>query len=69
MAWKIFFKYNDGRVIGVGGSGKKLPLSSAKEYQKRFAKPDNDGGVVYASTLCAPSMTLPDYIAELEVSK
>lgn len=69
MAWKIFFRHTDGRVIGVGGSGKKLPLSSAKEYQRRFAKPDNDGGKVYTSELCTPSVALQDYITGLEIQE
>ena len=69
MAGRIYFRYNDGRVIGVGFDTKKLPLSSAKEYQKRFTRPDNDGGMVYTSPYRLPPIPLSDYITNFKATK
>ena len=47
MAFKIIFTYNDGGKIGVSNSRKKLTKELAEHYQKQYAKPSNDGGMVY----------------------
>ena len=65
MAWKIIFSYKDGSRLKVSKNQKKLPKDSAEYYQKLYAKPSNDGGMVYISpyNTCKP-ISLGDYIAQ-----
>ena len=68
MAWKIIFTYHDGGKIGVSNSRVKLSKHIAENYQKRYAKPSNDGGIVFVSPYktCAP-IPLSEYIAKSEL--
>lgn len=65
MAWKIIFNYKDGGQIKVSNNQRKLTKEMAEHYQKQYAKPSNDGGVVYISPYktCEP-ISLDDYIAQ-----
>lgn len=63
MAWKIIFTYADGGKIKISNNKKQLPKELAEKYQKQYAKPSNDGGVVYISPFktCKP-VALQKYI-------
>ena len=63
MAFKIIFTYNDGGKIVVSNSRQKLTKEIAAHYQKQYAKPSNDGGMVYISPYknCVP-IPLNDFI-------
>lgn len=63
MAWKIVFSYQDGGKIEVSKREKKLSKEMAQHYQKQYAKPSNDGGMVYHYPFrqCVP-VPLADYI-------
>ena len=67
MAWKIVFLYKDGGNITVSKREKKLSKEMAKYYQKQYARPSNDGGMVYHHPFrqCAP-VPLTEYIERLE---
>lgn len=67
MAWKIIFSYNDGSQLKASKNQKKLPKDLAEHYQKLYAKPNNNGGMVYISpyNTCEP-MTLDSYIAKVQ---
>lgn len=66
MAWKIKFTYKDGSELKVS-SNKKITKELAEYYQKQFAKPSNDGGMIYISPYktCTP-IALKDYINSQE---
>lgn len=63
MAWKIVFTYGDKSQIKISNNKKQLSKELAEKYQKQYAKPSNDGGVVYISPFktCKP-VALQDYI-------
>lgn len=65
MAWKIIFNYQDGGQLKVSNNQRKLSRQMAESYQKQYAKPSNDGGMVYISPYktCTP-IPLADYIAQ-----
>lgn len=65
MAWKIIFNYQDGGQLKVSNNQRKLSRQMAESYQKQYAKPSNDGGMVYISPYktCTP-ISLADYIAQ-----
>lgn len=65
MAWKIIFNYQDGGQLKVSNNQKKLTKDMAEYYQRLYAKPSNDGGMVYLSPYktCEP-MSLQDYIEQ-----
>lgn len=67
MAWKIIFSYKDGSQLKVSKNQKKLSKELAEHYQKLFAKPSNDGGMVYISpyNTCEP-IALDNYIAQVQ---
>lgn len=66
MAWKIIFSYEDGSQLKVGKNQKKLPKDLAEYYKSLYAKPYNDGGMVYISPYknCEP-ISLDNYIAQI----
>ena len=47
--WKIVFSYKDNSNLIVSGNHKVLPFELAVKYQSQYAKPSNDGGMVYIS--------------------
>lgn len=63
MVWKIVFTYADGGKIKISNNKKQLSKELAEKYQKQYAKPSNDGGVVYISTSkTCKSVALQNYI-------
>ena len=66
MAWKIIFSYRGGGEIHVSKNQKRLDNATAEYYRKQYAKPWNDGGMVYISPYktCKP-IPLIDYIRRL----
>ena len=68
MAWKIIFLYSDGSQLKVSSPKKTLPKDLAEHYRKEYAKPGNDGGMVYISPFknCEP-VPLQDYINRKEI--
>ena len=68
MAFKIVFSYHDGGKIAVSNSSKvKLDKNLAEHYQKLYAKPSNDGGMVYTPPYknCVP-IPLNEFISKLQ---
>ena len=65
MAWKIIFTYKDGSQLKVSNNQRKLPKDLAEHYQRQYAKPSNDGGMVYISPYknCEP-ISLDNYLAQ-----
>lgn len=67
MSWKIIFTYKDGGKLKISNNQKQKSLTKelAEHYQKEYAKPSNDGGMVYIAPLknCVP-VPLKDFIAE-----
>lgn len=63
MGFKIIFSYDDGGRITVSNHKQKLTKALAEFYQDRWAKPSNDGGMVYTTPIrtCTP-VPLAEYI-------
>ena len=64
MGWKIIFNYHDGGQIKISKGGKAiLAKHTAERYREDYAKPSNDGGMVYHSPFktCTP-VPLAQYI-------
>lgn len=63
MGFKIVFSYDDGSRTTVSNHTQKLTKKLAKFYQDRWARPANDGGMVYTTPIrtCTP-VPLAEYI-------
>ena len=67
MAWKIIFTYQDKSQLKVSNNKKALTKELAVKYQKAYARPSSDGGIVYISPYksCTP-VGLQEYINKLK---